>query len=77
LIAVFLLTLSIPAYFLVVMADGRRLRARMRFLAADIEDKILDSEPRLISSDCPAWVSHPFEGSDEKVETPDTDKIFG
>jgi hypothetical protein len=77
LIAVFLLTLSIPAYFLVVMADGRRLRARMRFLAADIEDKILDSEPRLISSDCPAWVSHPFEGSDEKVEIPDTDKIFG
>lgn len=59
------------------MADGRRLRARMRFLAADIEDKILDSEPRLISSDCPAWVSHPFEGSDEKVEIPDTDKIFG
>jgi hypothetical protein len=76
-IAFFLLSLSIPAYFLLIMADGRRLRTRMRYLAADLEDKLLDSEPRLITSDYPAWVSHSFDVSDEKVEIPDTDQICG
>jgi hypothetical protein len=61
----------------------------MRYLAADLEDKILDIEPPLITADYPAWVSHPFEGSGEadgaaktsfrqgKVDLPDTDHIFG
>jgi hypothetical protein len=71
------------------MADGRKLRARLRFMAASFEDKILDSEPPLITSDYPAWVSHPFEGShatDDSVDVPfrqgklglpDTDHLSG
>jgi hypothetical protein len=56
--------LVIPAYFLLLMADGRRLKARLRVRRSSYAGDAQEGEIPLITSDYPLWMSHPFIGDE-------------
>ena len=77
----------IPAYFLRLMADGRKLRSKVCYSQADPVAAGQECEPTLITSDYPAWMARPFVDSGEaggddvpfrqgKIEFPGSDQIF-
>jgi len=81
------LFLVIPVYFLRLMADGRKLRSKVRYSRADPVVAGQECKPTLITSDYRAWMAHPFVETGEargddvpfrqrKTEIPDTDQIF-
>ena len=76
-------------YFLLVLTDARKLRSKMRFEASGLAALMAEDDPRLITSDYPAWMAHPFTaqagggGSDDipfrqdKIEYPGSDGLAG
>jgi len=83
----YLLFLMVPAYFLLLMADGRKLRSKLRYPQAEFFVDEQEIEPALITSDNPAWMAHPFveageAGADDvpfrqgETEFPGPDQIF-
>jgi hypothetical protein len=74
-------------YFLRLMADGRKLRSKVRYSQADPVLAEPESEPALITSDYPAWMAHPYVETGEaggedvpfrqgEIEFPGPDQIF-
>jgi hypothetical protein len=77
----------VPAYFLRLMADGRKLRSKICYSQADPVVAGQECEPALITSDYPAWMAHPFvdtgeAGGDDlpfrqgKIEFPGPDQTY-
>jgi len=50
------------------MTDARKLRSKLVLAASDFAAKPPGYEPRLITSDYPAWMAQPFAAPDEKRE---------
>ena len=54
----------VPAYFLLLLADGRRLKARLRVPQPSFAGDAQEDEIPLITADYPLWMSHPFAGNE-------------
>lgn len=46
------------------MADGRRLRTRLRIPQPSFAGEVEENDIPLITADCPLWMSHPFVGDE-------------
>jgi hypothetical protein len=77
-------------YFLRLMADGRKLRARLgRLEAPAVFADAQEGESLLITSDYPRWMAYPSSESPANADesdkarfrprgkTPDHDRVFG
>lgn len=60
--------MGIPLYFVLVMTDARKLRSKVGLATAGFAAEPSECEPRLITSDFPAWMDQPFAAPDEKGE---------
>jgi len=65
----------VPAYFLLLMADGRRLKARLRVPRPSYAGDAQEGEIPLITSDYPLWMSHPFS-ADEAARRRDDSSLM-
>ena len=59
-IATGLCLLILPVYFILLMADGKRLQERLRKRPVEFEEKAPEQEDLLIELDYPMWATRPF-----------------
>ncbi len=77
----FVCSLAIAAYFLRLMADGRKLRDGRPASRASLIADVRESEIPLITAEYDAWMATPCSGTETEKErfrrlvTPDTDGL--
>jgi len=60
LMVVFICSLIVPVYFILLMADGRRLRRRLRGVRSASAREAQEGEELFITSDYAMWTAAPF-----------------
>jgi hypothetical protein len=59
-IAAGIFSFMVPAYFILLMADARRLRERLRERRIAPAENVQEEETPLIKLDGPVWTASPF-----------------